>query len=96
MFQKQKKHGIESETLTMDVTRVAWPLVQTDRVFLPKPGQWPQQQPVPQSVAAEHASTTFEFCGNNKQMNSIGKKKEQEVNLEIFIEARGGEEGIEQ
>jgi len=34
--------GIESETLTMDVTRVAWPLVQTDRVLLLKPGQWPQ------------------------------------------------------
>jgi len=42
MFQKQNKHGIESEALTMDVTRVAWPLVQTDRVFLLKPGQWPQ------------------------------------------------------
>jgi hypothetical protein len=30
IFQKEKKHGIESETLTMDVTRVAWPLVQTE------------------------------------------------------------------
>lgn len=31
-------------------------------------------------------------------MNSIGKKNEKEVNLEIFIEAggRGGEEGREE
>lgn len=33
---------LKGSPFTMDVTRVAWPLVQTDRVLLLKPGQWPQ------------------------------------------------------
>lgn len=59
----------------MDVTRVAWPLMQRC-CFLPEEGQFPQYRPGPQSVAAEHASRTWQFP--LKQEAEEVKKKEEE------------------
>lgn len=51
---------LKGNPLTMGVGRVGWPLVQMG-CFKPKAGQFPQKRPAPQSVAAEHASETWEL-----------------------------------
>lgn len=63
---------LKGNSLTMGVGRVGRPLVQMG-CFKPKAGQLPQKRPGPQSVAAEHASKTWELMlvKERKQMRKM-------------------------
>lgn len=65
---------LKGNPFTMDVGRVGWPLVQMG-CFRPKAGQLPQKRPGPQSVAAEHASRTWQLA--LEQVAEAVKEREQ-------------------